>query len=171
MKSIDIKRLVTAALMAALTCISTMVIPIPLPGGGFIHPGDSFVLLSGILLGPFLGGLSAGIGSMLADLLLGYSEYALATLIIKCLAAVACALTYKYVRRLRVVFAGIIGSIIVTSGYLIFESFIFGNSFAAAVVNVPLNIIQNIVGIVLSCLILPLLLKVPQIKSMLDNKN
>ena len=168
MSSIKLRKLVTAALMAAMTCITTMVIPIPSPTGGYIHPGDAFVLLSGIILGPVYGGLAAGIGSMLADLLLGYTEYALATLVIKSLAAVAGALAYRYIRKLPVIFAGLIGGIIVTSGYLIFESFIYGNGWAVAIVNVPPNIVQNIFGIVLSALILPVLLKVPQIRSMIE---
>ncbi len=58
--------------MAALTCIATMIIHIPTPGLGYIHFGDGMVLLSGILLGPLYGSLSAGIGSMLADVFSGY---------------------------------------------------------------------------------------------------
>ena len=46
------KKLIFAALMAALTCVSTMIIKIPTPTNGYIHPGDGFVLLSGLLLGP-----------------------------------------------------------------------------------------------------------------------
>lgn len=54
---------------------------------GFVNLGDCFVLLSGWLLGPWWGGAAGGIGSMLADLLLGYGHYAPGTLIIKGLMA------------------------------------------------------------------------------------
>ncbi|MDF2542745.1 MAG: hypothetical protein K0S47_2463 [Herbinix sp.] len=168
MKSKHLIKLVTAALMAAMTCMTTMVVPIPSPTGGFIHPGDGFVLLSGIILGPFYGGLAAGIGSMFADIFLGYTIYAPATLIIKALAAVTGALIYRHVRKYSVILAGIAGGIVVTSGYLLFESMLLGNGLAAAVVGVPGNIVQNIFGIVLSSLLLPLLKKVPQIRSVMD---
>ena len=58
------KTLVMTALLAALTCAATMSIRIPTPGtGGYIHPGDAIVILSGIILGPSLGFLAAEIPS------------------------------------------------------------------------------------------------------------
>ncbi|WP_368368465.1 ECF transporter S component, partial [Roseburia hominis] len=36
----NIKKLVTAALLAAMTCVATMIIKIPTPTFGYIHPGD-----------------------------------------------------------------------------------------------------------------------------------
>ena len=45
------KKLVLSALFMALTCVATMSIRIPTPGtGGYIHPGDAIVILSGALL-------------------------------------------------------------------------------------------------------------------------
>lgn len=48
------KKLVTAALMAAFTCIATMLIKIQTPTFGYIHLGDGLVLLCGVVLGPVL---------------------------------------------------------------------------------------------------------------------
>ena len=58
------KKLVLAALMCALTCVATMVIRIPTPTMGYIHPGDALVLLCAFLLGPVPGALAAGICSL-----------------------------------------------------------------------------------------------------------
>lgn len=55
MKDNTIKKLVFAALFAALSCAATMVIRIPTPIGGYIHAGDAVVLLSAFLLGPWWG--------------------------------------------------------------------------------------------------------------------
>ena len=67
------KKLVTAALFTAFTCVATMSIRIPTPGtGGYIHPGDALVILSGVILGPGWGFLAAAVGSAMADLLGGY---------------------------------------------------------------------------------------------------
>ena len=45
------KTIITAALLAALTTVATMVIRIPTPTLGYIHLGDGMVLICGILLG------------------------------------------------------------------------------------------------------------------------
>ena len=84
-----------AALLAALTYVATTVIKIPTPTGGYVHPGDGMVLLSGWLLGPWWGGAAAGIGSMLVDLLGGYASFVPGTLVIKFLDAMAAALVVK----------------------------------------------------------------------------
>lgn len=70
----NIRKLVLAALLAALTAVATMIIRIPTPTQGYIHLGDGMVLICGILLGPGLGALAAGIGSMMADLIGGYAQ-------------------------------------------------------------------------------------------------
>lgn len=167
MNTKQLKKLITAALMGALTCLATYIIRIPSPTG-YIHPGDAFVILSGIILGPLYGALSAGIGSMLADLLAGYPQYAVATLFIKALTAIVCSLVYKQLKRRisSIIVAGILGGIIVTLGYFTIEYFMYG--LGGALSGVPLNGVQNIFGILLSTMLYPLLLRVPQIKEIIE---
>ena len=82
--------MVTAAVLAALTCVATMVVQIPMPlTKGYVNLGDVMVLTSVWLIGSPWGVAAAGIGSAMADLLTGYAYYAPATLIIKALMAVA----------------------------------------------------------------------------------
>lgn len=48
---VNTKKLILAALFAALSCVATMSIRIPTPGtGGYIHPGDAIVILCGVIL-------------------------------------------------------------------------------------------------------------------------
>ena len=55
-----IKLLSLTGLLTALVTVSTMAIRIPIPAtGGYIHPGDGLVLLSGLLLGPVYGTFAA----------------------------------------------------------------------------------------------------------------
>ncbi len=165
--------LVAAALMAALTCTATVAVAIPSPTGGYIHPGDGFVILSGVILGPLFGGLAAGLGSMLADLILGYSAYAPATFIIKGLAALAAALLYQGLHKkisnkiVPLLIAAIVDGFIVTLGYFLFEGTLMGLGYGPALLNVPFNLVQNVFGIIISALLFPLLLKVPQIRSIM----
>lgn len=70
-KSISTKKLVIAGLMAALTVAgSALRIKVPLDISGFsaFHLGNIMCALSGILLGPWLGGLAAGLGSAIYDM-------------------------------------------------------------------------------------------------------
>ena len=71
-------------MFSGLICVLTIIISIPIPATqGFINIGDAGVMICGLLFGPVIGGLSGGIGSSLADILLGYTIYAPGTLIIK----------------------------------------------------------------------------------------
>jgi len=73
-----------AAIFTAFVCVATMLFSIYVPSTeGFFNIGESMVFLSALLFGPFVGAFAGGVGSMLADLLLGYPHYAPATLVIK----------------------------------------------------------------------------------------
>ena len=77
------KKLVTSSLLAALICIATMSIKIPLPTKGYLNLGDCIILFSAWTLWPMYGFLAAGIGSALADLFAGYAVYVHVTFVIK----------------------------------------------------------------------------------------
>ncbi|MBQ3258353.1 MAG: ECF transporter S component, partial [Oscillospiraceae bacterium] len=66
MKS-NTKKIVMAALMAALACVATMIIKVPSPLKGYLNLGDCVVLTAGWMLSPIYGFLAAGLGSALAD--------------------------------------------------------------------------------------------------------
>ena len=105
MSHVKIRKLVLAALFAALCTVMTLVIQIPSPMQGYVNLGDCAVLLSAWVLGPVYGGVAAGTGSMLADLFSGYAHYAPGTFLIKLCMAVAAALILADktdVRRTRV---------------------------------------------------------------------
>lgn len=150
---ITTKKLVAAGLMAALITVGTMIISVPTPTKGYIHIGDSLVYLSGILLGPVIGGLAAGIGSLLSDLFLGYAVYAVPTFIIKALDAVVVGTIYlKFTneessltkKMASYILAFVFGGAIMAFGYLIFESFLYG--FLPATAGLAGNIVQAIGG-------------------------
>ena len=71
-KKFTTRKLVFTALMAALTVAgSALRIKVPaIVGTSAFHLGNIMCALSGILLGPWLGGLASGLGSALYDILL-----------------------------------------------------------------------------------------------------
>ena len=72
------------AIFTALTAVATISFSVSVPATrGYFNIGETMVYVAALLFGASIGGLSAGIGSMIADLALGYAVYAPATLIIK----------------------------------------------------------------------------------------
>ena len=147
-------KIVLAGLLAALTCVATMIIRIP-TFKGYVHIGDCMVIASGIILGPVVGGLAAGIGSMLTDLLAGYTYYVPATLIIKAADAMAAGLIWRAMGRKRgaLVASGIVGELIMVFGYFGFTALLLGKGLGAAL-SIPGDLVQGATGIVLGILLM-----------------
>lgn len=165
----NLRKIVTTALFAALACVATMSIRIPTPGtGGYIHPGDAVVILSGIILGPSGGFLAAGIGSAMADLAGGYFIYIPITFMIKGITACAAGLIYHKIGRTgkgqctAVILGGIADIIFVAGGYFLCEIPLYGISAAAA--SIPANLIQGLSGLIIAFVLYPILLAVPDIR-------
>lgn len=164
----NLKKIVMTALFAALACVATMSIRIPTPGtGGYIHPGDAVVILAGIILGPVYGLLAGGVGSAMADLLGGYFVYVPITFVIKGLVALVSGLVFRKVgkdsrtRYMAVVLGGVIDIIFVAGGYFICEFPMYGSGAAASI---PANIIQGISGLIIACVLYPILIAIPDVR-------
>lgn len=70
-QSLSTRKLVVAAMLAALTSVGSalrITIPIDIAGTSSFHLGNILCALSGILLGPWLGGVAAGLGSAIYDM-------------------------------------------------------------------------------------------------------
>ncbi len=146
------KKLVTAAMFASLICLITLFIKIPSPFKGYINLGDGIVLLAGWMLHPVYSFLAAGIGAALADILSGYAIYAPASFVIKGLMAQTACFCYMFFQKkcgtkTSYIIGGIFAELCMLLGYFIFEGFLFG--WAIAAVNIPINAIQGIAGILL----------------------
>ena len=89
--------LAVTAVFTALVCVVTIIFSIYVPETrGFFNIGESMIFLSALVFGSFVGAFAGGVGSMLADLFLGYPHYAPATLIIKaCEGAIVGALSKR----------------------------------------------------------------------------
>ena len=156
------KKLVIAALMAALTCVATMMITIPSPLKGYLNLGDCLVLTSGWLLSPVYGFLAAGLGSALADLFSGYVVYAPATFVIKGLMAIIAYYGFQLLRKkcnnlLSRIVSGAAAEIMMILGYFLFEGCMYG--FIPSAVNIPANGVQGIAGLVIGVVLIKALEK------------
>jgi uncharacterized membrane protein len=122
--------LAVTGLMAACVFVATYFFNIKIPVGGtdktMIGFANVFCILSGLLLGPVSGGLAAGIGSCLFDILGGWASSAPVTLVTKFLMAFLCGLiawggdgTAK--KLSRVIVAAVTGSLSYCALYLLYS--------------------------------------------------
>lgn len=156
------RKIVIAALMAALTCVATMIIKIPSPLKGYINLGDCIVLTAGWLLTPVWGFLAAGLGSALADLLSGYVIYGPATFLIKGLMALTAFYGFKLLRSkcgnlASRIISGIGAELVMIVGYFIFAGCLYG--FGPATVNIPANGVQGVAGVLIGIVLVKIIEK------------
>lgn len=78
----NVTKMVTGGLLAAAVFAATC-ISFPNGIGGYMHLGDAVVIMSVMFLGGRRGALSAAIGAMLADIILGYAMWAPISLLAK----------------------------------------------------------------------------------------
>ena len=147
MKTVSVKQLTMAGVLAALVFVLTYLPKVPVPvTGGYIHLGDGAIFLSVLLLGP-LGIPAAAIGSGLSDLIGGYMVYVVPTVVIKGLVAF---IAWKLCRKdswLSAIVAFTLAEAAMVLGYFAFEAVMYGVAAAAAAI-LP-NVIQGVAGIAL----------------------
>ena len=154
------KKIVISALIAALTCVATMIIKIPSPLKGYLNLGDCVVLLAGWTLSPVYGFFAAGIGSALADIFSGYVTYAPVTFVVKGLMALIAFYGFKLLHKKlpdlpsRII-SGIAAESVMILGYYVFEGFIYG--FVPSLINIPANAVQGVAGLILGVILVKLL--------------
>lgn len=142
------------ALLIALVAVATIVITVPVPAtSGYVHLGDSVILIVSVFFGWEYGLIAASLGSAFADVFLGYSYWAPFTLIIKGLMGYAIGKIANYEGEkgnffsARNIVAALSGITIMIAGYLIGGTILKG-SFAVALTSVPSNIVQGVAGFV-----------------------
>ncbi len=127
------RQLALAAVFTSLVFAATLIsVSTPITGGYF-NLGETMVYTSAILGGPVVGAIAGGLGSMMADLFLGYSQYAPGTLVIKGLEGFLVGYLYEKLRtytRLK----GYVPllSLIVGLGILVAGMLIYGGVYGGA---------------------------------------
>jgi len=150
------QKIVMASMLAALACVATMIIKVPMPYG-YANLGDCIVLLAGWLLSPLYGFLAAAIGSALADILSGFALYAPVTFVIKGVMAILAYYIFKWMLgktgniTARII-SGLVAEVIMVLGYYVFEGFLYG--FIPAAASIPANAVQGCVGLIVGVILI-----------------
>lgn len=171
MRDEKIKVLTYSALMMGLTLAATIMIRIPVPATqGYVHFGDTILILSVLILGKKRGALAGALGQALADLLGGYAVFAPVTFVAKLLMGLLIGVAIERIfifssekKKGAVVIAAVmivLSCAAMAGTYYICESAMYG-SFVIPLVEIPANIVQFAVGTVLAAAVGTLLVKTP----------
>lgn len=99
MKASDIA---LAVVFTAMVAAATMVLSVYFPlTRGYFNLGETMVYLAALVGGPFVGAFAGGVGSAIADIVLGYTVFAPGTLVIKAAEGAVAALLYRRLRRIN----------------------------------------------------------------------
>ena len=133
-KKLTTKRIVLTALLAALTVAGSAIrikVPVSLTGVSAFHLGNILCALSGILLGPWLGGLAAGMGSAIYDMMDPYYiSQCWLTFLMKGAYALAAGLVFKHL-HLKEYLRDLLAT---TAGAVTYAVLYLGKSFLKAMV-------------------------------------
>ncbi len=133
----------------------TFVAKVPIPGtGGYFNFGDIMVMTTALLFGWRVGAFAGGVGSALADLIGGYTQFAPVTFVVKGVEGFLVGLLRESPftgNSRRNVVALIVGGVVIVTGYFLAEYYLplFGGP-AGALEELPFNLLQAGAGIILS---------------------
>lgn len=166
-------RLALAAIFGALAAAVTMLFVIPIPAtNGYFNLGEAIVYTAALLFGPFVGGFTGG-SVAIADILVpGAAQFAPGTLVIKGLEGVIVGVLNRKLQKytsntgLSATVSVVVGGLEMVAGYFIYEQLFLGYSLPAALVEVPFNIVQMIIGLIVAVPTMYVVQRVfPQLKS------
>ena len=162
-EGISTYKIAFVSVMAAVVLVVTM-FSFPLLGSK-VHFGNTMCLLSGLLFGPIWGGLAAGFGSGLYDLLIGgYGvDTAIITFVSKFAMALVCGLITRGQResRVRTVIGCVVGALTYVCLYMlktfIYQRFVYGYPMETAWFTMGSKLPASLINAVFAMIVAPIL--------------
>ena len=154
----SLKQLVLLALLTAINVVVSRIFIIPMPlTHGNINLCDAIIYLVALLYGPVAGGIVGGLSGFLLDLLGGYGQFMLFSLVVHGLEGSFVGLVFRYWNLgnqiVKAAVAGAIGVLLMVAGYFVTNTVLY--TFAAGLASLFTNTIQGVVGVVIAIVLLP----------------
>lgn len=147
-----LQKIAIGGLTAALVCVSTAIIQIPIPLG-YMHFGNICILLFSFLFPWDIALFAGGVGSALADLLTGFPQWAIPTLLIKSIMGLLASLVYHgkenraKIKSINSILGSLVGAIIMIAGYTVAGAIMYGN-IPEGLAQIPGLTTEGVLGIV-----------------------
>ena len=167
-------KIIAIAIFAALVFVVTSQIPpIPIPAtSGYFNIGETTIYIAALIFGPLVGALAGGLGSALSDAFLGFGLFAPGTFFIKGGEGLIVGFLNITLRRrisnltVCATISVAVGGLEMVAGYFLYEQFVIGYPFAVALAEVPFNIVQMLIGLIVAVPVMHAVFRViPQLKS------
>jgi len=164
-------KIAVAAIFAALVAVATLLFVVPIPAtSGYFNLGETLIYIAALLFGPLVGA-AAGAGATIADALVA-PQFAPGTFTIKAIEGFLVGFLFKKINQktrsitLSATIAIVIGGFEMVLGYFLYETLVLGYPSALALVEVPFNIVQMLIGLIVAVPVMHAVLRVfPQLKS------
>ncbi len=164
-------KIAAAAIFAALVAAATLLFVIPIPAtSGYFNLGETLIYVAALLFGPFVGAI-AGAGASIADALVAV-QFAPGTITIKAIEGFLVGFLTKKINQktkrltLSATIAIVIGGLEMVAGYFFYETLILSYPVAAAALEVPFNIVQMLIGLLIAVPLMHAVIQIfPQLKS------
>lgn len=153
----QIKKLTLYAVLAALTSAVSLLVIIPIPGtNGIITLCDAGIAITGLLLGPTAGLFVGAISGGFIDLLAGYPQWILFSLLIHGVQGLVFGYFFQQKKILKSL-GLVLGVIIMVVGYALTTGLLYG--LGAAIASIPSNLLQSTFGALIAIPITTMLKK------------
>lgn len=165
-------KIAIAAVFGALAATVTISFVIPIPAtSGYFNLGEAIIYISALLFGTYVGTFT-GASIAIADILVpGAAQFAPGTLLIKGAEGAIVSIMFKKLRKyisntsLCASISIAIGGLGMVAGYFIYEQLFLSYPTEAALLEVPFNITQMIIGLIIAVPIMHVVQRVfPQLK-------
>ena len=161
-----------AIIFGAYAAAVTILFVIPIPAtSGYFNLGEAIIYTAALVFGPYVGAFTGG-SVLISDILLGYGQFAPGTAVIKGLEGAIVGFLNRKLRKytsnfgLSAAFSVAIGGLEMVVGYFIYEQLVLGYTWSVALAEVPFNVVQMIIGLVVAVPIMFAVQRVfPQLKS------
>ncbi len=136
------------AILIAVTIVFTIVIRVPIAATqGYFNFSDVIIYFTSFTFGPWLGLIAGGVGTALGDIVGGYPEFAPLSFLAHGLEGLAAGLiARRLTNRLGLILGVVAGAVCMVGIYLLGEALVYGMGWGKALVEVPWNLLQNVVG-------------------------
>jgi len=135
-----------AAIMIAVTAVFTLLVRIPIPATqGYVNFSDVATYFSAFAFGPVIGFVAGGIGAGLADVIGGYAQFAILSLLAHGLQGVVAGLLGRGKSLPGLIVAWAAGTVTMVGVYLLGEGLVL-TGWGPAIAEAPFNLLQNVAG-------------------------
>lgn len=150
----QLQQMVFAAVLIAVNVVVSRVFIIPVPmTHGYLNLCDAIILAAAVIMGPRWGAAIGGLSGFLLDLLAGYGQYMIFSLIVHGLEGFIAGYARTSNKLIQILIL-LISALVMVAGYWAVDSILYTP--AAGLAGVVPNLFQGLAGVAVALVLLPI---------------